>query len=342
MREILTECIRLDGIAATTYESMHEACADTHLALTFHRMGLEERAHVEWWSSLLEAWDEGLVPDLDNEGELRERLGEIAQYVDSTLPEDLRTLSTDQMLELAVHLEFYLLDPIFGELLDLMEPGSSQAHRQAYSLHVMRLVSEIEERYSERTLARFLARVLARSYRDQQRLAALATHDPLTGLYNRRGFYGYLRQWTAWAGRYGHPIGVLIVDVDHFKNINDTHGHPGGDVALHAIASALNNAVRGSDLVGRYGGDEFAILAPETDEAELAGLAQRVLDLVRSNPIRVGGTDIEVTVSIGGAFSRGDATATPEQILAAADRSMYHAKAAGRDRAGDLIDASQT
>ena len=160
MREILTECIRLDGIAAATYESMRQACPDAELAITFHRMGLEERAHVEWWGSLLEAWDEGLVPQLDDRGELLERLKETADQVDSALPDDLARLSIDQMLEVAVHLEFYMLDPAFAELIELTDPGAARSHRDSYSRHIDRLVTAIEHAHEESDLARFLAAAL--------------------------------------------------------------------------------------------------------------------------------------------------------------------------------------
>jgi diguanylate cyclase (GGDEF)-like protein len=201
----------------------------------------------------------------------------------------------------------------------------------------MRLVGAIERNYSRKDLAKFLAAVLARSYRDQQRLAALATRDALTGLYNRRGFYGYLAQWSSWSARYSHPLGVLLVDVDYFKVVNDTLGHPAGDEALKSISDALRRAVRGSDLVGRYGGDEFAILAPETTGEELAELAERVLEMVRSTRFQASGETMELSVSIGAASASGAESVTAEELLSAADKSLYEAKNAGRDRAGHVI-----
>ena len=186
-------------------------------------------------------------------------------------------------------------------------------------------------------MAHFLARVLARSFRDQQRLVALATHDPLTGLYNRRGFYNYVRQWSSWSARYNHPLGVLLVDIDYFKSINDRFGHPVGDEALRVISSALGDAVRTSDVVGRYGGDEFSILAPESDAADLMLVMERVLTVVRETSFEVGGVHVPLTVSVGGALMYGGAPVTPERLLAGADHSLYEAKAAGRDRAGAVF-----
>jgi len=340
MKEILELCIALDSTAVVVYQALADACTDEPAERTFRALGIEEKTHVEWWVELRDAWAAGLVPDIADESDLLFRLTELSHEIELALPDSYGGLSTDQMLDLAAHLEFYMLDPAFGELLDLTGPGSSSNHREAYSRHVMRLVDAIQERHSRSDLSHFLARVLARAFRDQQRLVSLATHDQLTGLYNRRGFYGYVRQWAAWASRYGHPVGIILVDIDHFKAINDTFGHPAGDEALCAIAVALGDAVRTSDIVGRHGGDEFAILAPETDAEELARLMYRVLDIVRATDFSVGGTPVSLSVSVGGAYILGDTPATSEMLTSAADHSLYEAKEAGRDRAGQPLNAA--
>jgi len=337
MQAILDFCVVLDSRAATAYSAMADACSDDDVKLTFQLMSTEEISHVGWWEDLLSAWQEGLVPDIADESTILGRLRELAEEIELLMPADFSELSTDQMLDLAAHMEFFMLDPVFGELLDLVNPGSSTEHHEAYSRHVMRLVGCIESRHSRTDLAHFLARVLARSFNDQQRLAALAMHDPLTGLYNRRGFYGYVRQWASWSTRYGHPLGVLLVDIDRFKSINDAYGHPRGDDALRVISAALCQAVRTSDVVGRYGGDEFAILAPETDAEELVLLMDRIVDVVRSEVFSGGHSDVQLSVSVGGALVRGALPVTPEQLLAAADHSLYEAKEAGRDRAGSVV-----
>jgi len=337
MQLILELCVELDTRAASSYAALAAACADEEVKLTFERMGAEEISHVGWWTELLEAWQQGLVPDVADESTILGRLRELAEEIEMLRPADYAELSTDQMLDLAAHMEFFMLDPVFGELLDLVNPGSTREHHEAYSRHVMRLVGCIESRHSRTDLAHFLARVLARSFSDQQRLAALAMHDPLTGLYNRRGFYGYVRQWASWSTRYAHPLGVLLVDIDRFKSINDSFGHPQGDDALRAVSAALCQAVRTSDVVGRYGGDEFAILAPETDADELVLLMNRIVDVVRDTVFTGGASPVQLSVSVGGALAQGALQITPEQLLAAADHSLYEAKAAGRDRAGSVV-----
>jgi len=334
MREIIALCVQLDTAAGDTYARLSAACREPEIATLFTQMGVEEKAHVGWWSDLLEAWDRGLVPPVADEDELYRHLLELADDIHAQIPDDCSHMSTEEMLAAAAHLEFFMLDPSFAELIDLVRPTQQVDARDAYQRHIMRLVTAIEHRHPRGDVAHFLARALARALRDQQRLSQLATQDPLTGLYNRRGFYGYVRQWSSWATRYGHPLSVIIVDVDRFKSINDTYGHPTGDEALKTIATALRSAVRNADLVGRYGGDEFAILAPETDKAELEQLMERVLESIRAAQLTVeDATPVRMTVSVGGSFVSDGIPCTPEQLLAAADKALYDAKEAGRDQA---------
>lgn len=335
MREILELCVDLDARAEKIYRELSSSCPDAEVATVFAQMAREEHQHVEWWQELLAAWKDGLLPDIADEHGMLERLGEIEEELGAATPMDCRDLSTDEMLSIAAHLEFYMLDPVFGELIDLMQPGSTVEHREAYSRHVLRLVEAIETHHGGGDLAAFLARVLRRAYRDQQRLAALATRDQLTGLYNRRGLFSHLSQWLSWSQRYARPIGLVLVDIDRFKEINDVYGHVAGDEALEQVARILETATRSSDIVGRFGGDEFLVLAPEITEPELAQLLDRIVSMVRGTPLTAGNDAVLITVSSGGAWVPGGIPVACEAAVAAADRSLYAAKAAGRDRAGE-------
>lgn len=337
MREILELCVELDTLAHRTYRGLSDCSADPRLTTVFEQMATEERQHVDWWGDLLMAWDAGLVPDIADEQGIRERLIDVAEEVRRASAITCEDLSTDDMLELAAHLEFYMLDPVFGELLDLMQPGNRVKTREAYSRHVLRLIETIEEHYSEAGLARFLARVLKRAYRDQQRLAQLAMRDQLTGLYNRRGLVGHLGQWLSWSARYGRPVAVALIDIDNFKRVNDVYGHSTGDNALAAVAEALAGVVRSSDIVGRFGGDEFLVLAPETEGAELSKLMGRMIEAVRAARVEYRGEPIDLSVSCGGAWLEGGVEVSGESLVAQADRSLYLAKNDGRDRAGEPV-----
>ncbi|QQP90418.1 diguanylate cyclase [Skermanella sp. TT6] len=173
--------------------------------------------------------------------------------------------------------------------------------------------------------------------RTEAELTLLATTDPLTGIANRRHLLDCAERELARLRRSGAPFSLIMLDVDHFKRINDTHGHAVGDQALILLASALRQAIRGNDLAGRMGGEEFAILLPEASEDEALAVAERVRRHVAGLrlPVRsaAGASEAEIrfTASLGVAECRRD-DARIEQPLARADQALYRAKEAGRNR----------
>lgn len=160
----------------------------------------------------------------------------------------------------------------------------------------------------------------------------LATHDQLTGLLNRREFDRVLAEEAERASRFARPFGLAMIDVDHFKRINDTHGHLVGDAVLREVARRLASEARSVDRLARFGGEEFALLVLESDEGSTREIAQRGWRAVQATPVVVNEkVTLPVTVSVGTASLPGNAT-TPEALVQAADHALYAAKAAGRNR----------
>jgi diguanylate cyclase (GGDEF)-like protein len=161
-------------------------------------------------------------------------------------------------------------------------------------------------------------------------LRAQAYVDGLTGCFNRRAFDEHLRVECTRARRYDRPISLLLLDVDHFKWINDGHGHPAGDHALRRVGALLREAFRTTDRICRYGGDEFAVIFPETPRAEAARLAERMRERVAELfPDAL--LPRPLTASLGVATLPDDGGG-PDELLRAADQALYLAKAAGRNR----------
>lgn len=341
MREILALCIELDERAERLYRTCAERLDSDELRALFSSLADEERMHVGWWRELLDAWDRGLLPDIvDDPESLLARLRRIDEEMDATRHISSTPLDPQAALELAAHVEFFMLDPVFGELIDLMEPAHASTRHDAYSHHIQRLVSAIA-RHAQRSSTALLAKVLERTLSDHRELTRFATQDPLTGLRNRRALDSQLPQWLAWAARYGRPIAVMLVDLDGLKTINDTHGHRMGDRALRVVAESIRSSIRASDLALRYGGDEFAIVAPEAGVQEYDALARRLLEAVRSKSVTTEDSEeVPVRVTIGGAVALDPAGSPPrsvDELIAAADTSLYEAKHAGRDRAGAAV-----
>jgi diguanylate cyclase (GGDEF)-like protein/PAS domain S-box-containing protein len=188
-----------------------------------------------------------------------------------------------------------------------------------------RALSE-EELSFVRAIAHTLASGLAR-LRDEERMRHEAVHDPLTGLANRTLLRDRLEHALARFERDRGETGVLFVDLDNFKQINDAHGHAAGDAALVELSRRLQTAVRPGDTIARLGGDEFVALCEHVDEESALAVGRRLLDAIRL-PFTVGGADHELSASIGIALGHSD----PDVLLANADAATYRAKAAGRGR----------
>ena len=164
-------------------------------------------------------------------------------------------------------------------------------------------------------------------------LQTLSTTDPLTKVRNLRSFRDILNHEFQNARRYGDPLSLLMLDVDHFKSINDLHGHPAGDVVLKELAEIFERTIRKSDVVARTGGEEFSIILPKTGRAQARRFAERIRQEVRAHFFVAFGRRIQATVSVGSGSWPDDAKITgPEMLVYFADQALLEAKAAGRDR----------
>jgi len=162
-------------------------------------------------------------------------------------------------------------------------------------------------------------------------LAALSRTDPLTGLLNRRAFDEALRREAQRARRHGFPLALAMFDLDHFKRINDSHGHEVGDAALRWFSRLAETTFRDSDTIHRYGGEEFAMLLPHTPLEGALDATRRLVALTAETPFRHGSLVLKVTASAGVACAQGP-NVDRGQLLQAADAKLYEAKQAGRNR----------
>lgn len=176
---------------------------------------------------------------------------------------------------------------------------------------------------------------------ENARLYTLAITDELTKLYIRRFFYQRMREEMRRSIRYGKPMSVMVLDVDHFKKFNDTYGHQAGDEVLQFVAKTMRDCVRTVDIVARLGGEEFAILCPEQDDVEVFTPAERIRHRLETTKLRLSsGIEVGVTTSIGVAQFPRDAD-TRDTLLDSADQALYHAKHSGRNRVERFRDIPQ-
>ena len=180
------------------------------------------------------------------------------------------------------------------------------------------------------TMAQELETFINRLQDEKNRFEELAYKDPLTDLDNRRSFTEKAKTMVEYARRYGEPLSVLMIDIDDFKRVNDTYGHDVGDRLLKALADVIRRSIRSSDTAARFGGEEFVVLLPRTDEEGAKTVADRIRNSFKEVSVDADGERVRTTVSIGVATWRGEGSV--EEVIKKADEALYEAKRTGKDR----------
>ena len=184
--------------------------------------------------------------------------------------------------------------------------------------------------YSNRSISYF-----TRMRECNVKLAELATHDPLTGVLNARAYYAQCDQYICRTSRRTAGYSVLFIDLDHFKSVNDNHGHAAGDTVLKTVAESLRANIRRSDILGRIGGEEFAIFLPDTNTVDASQVAETIRVAIEASMPNIGERTLKITASIGVAGST-ETTQSMLHIQQQADQAMYKAKSQGRNRVSVL------
>lgn len=211
-------------------------------------------------------------------------------------------------------------------------PEFQMLHRNGSRLWVEVRINQLKDDDAQVSGLLGIARDITDRKRLQEDLVRLATIDDLTGSVNRSRFMELGNQEIERANRYNRPFSLMFVDLDYFKQINDTFGHKAGDLTLIWFADLVRKEIRNTDILGRLGGDEFAVLLPETELDQASLVAERIRATLESQKLPVGETDqVSLTVSIGVA-SREKTSLTLEDLLKKADAALYHAKRLGRNR----------
>lgn len=227
----------------------------------------------------------------------------------------------DQRGGIGFSMEAEEVDRLVGD----MRTGSNRIHLAAFLLLSISGITSA-------ALYRLLQRRLSASVRTREELQQLVEHDELTGVLSRRALMAQLSTEMKRCTRYGQTLSLLMLDLDHFKRVNDTFGHQVGDEVLKAVAQTLQEHLREVDFLGRYGGEEFTILLPSTAERQAEHLAQRLCRAVEAKRVHLPeGDEIQVTISIGVSSSTGGLDAA-ETLLSRADEALYLAKQQGRNR----------
>ena len=209
------------------------------------------------------------------------------------------------------------------DLLRGLESGADDYLTKPFDAHELRARLHVGQRILDLQSGLIAAR---------EELRFQATHDPLTGIFNHGVVIETMQREAARQRREGGTFGVILMDLDHFKRINDTYGHVAGDAVLKEVARRATHCVRPYDTVGRYGGEEFLVVAPSSNANGVLGLAERIREAIDAVPFNANGRSIHVTASCGVSVGGKETTLDSEMLLQTIDAALYRAKRNGRNR----------
>jgi len=332
LSRIFELCLSIEHRALTFYRELASGTLDAELGALWKEMARDEAQHMAYWGRLLEMSRAGDVPEpLDKPEELEAFLLDLLPKIDELAARVRKDTSSPDVLVLALRLEFHLLEPRFQSLFHcLYNLPERQNPEEDYEIHLRRLMTTLNRHSESSPMLALLIETIERIWKVNMEAIHSSQLDHLTGLLNRRGIAVAMRPLTYLARRNGHPVGVMMIDLDDFKAINDTFGHPAGDKVLVLVTQLMRCRLRASDIVGRYGGEEFLAVLTPTDPQHLAEIAENLRRAVEANPIG----EIHATISIGTAYAvlRDDVEKDLDELIHQADQALLKAKRAGKNR----------
>jgi diguanylate cyclase (GGDEF)-like protein len=331
LRDITRLCLDLDKRSAEIYSHMASLSDKPEFKKFWQQMAAEERMHVKFWKEIAEMADRGILPNVFEDPEkTRRELEDIQAKVNATWDTFRQAPEKASPFLLAYRMEFYLLHPALGTLFHYMKGISTEDNPlDTYEEHLAQLNEMIIRHGSINPEMELLAEVIQALWKRNRELARRSAIDELTDVFNRRGFFDTITPLLHLSQRHQYPVAVMMIDIDDFKHVNDTYGHQAGDKVLKGVASILRNNVRSSDIVGRYGGEEFITFFNDVEREMICGIAETI----REKIARKSHDAVTVTVSIGLAQGKIHHYVQDEiiHLIHRADESLYRAKQSGKN-----------
>jgi diguanylate cyclase (GGDEF)-like protein len=331
LMDIARLCLALDCRAVTIYTKLAGGCEVEELRDFWQRMAQEEVGHCRFWEHVLELAEQRVLPPLFQEpARIKAELEALSAKLEPLWERYVADPGVNNAFVLALRIEFYLLHPafetFFQSMSNLIEDNNPS---DDYYRHLTQFIEVLNKHGRVTPELELLGETLQRLWQDNRRLARQSSVDELTNAFNRRGFFNAIVPLAHLARRENHVVGMMMADIDDFKQVNDTFGHKGGDTVLRAVADILRLNIRASDVLGRYGGEEFIIMFTAPEQESLFELGERIRCMVEKATAKA----IPVTISLGIAAARLGQNAEEELInlMERADRCLYQAKRGGKN-----------
>jgi diguanylate cyclase (GGDEF)-like protein len=332
---IIDSCYSLDKDAVEIYEQLSSTYSGEELGSFWRQMAKEEKEHIAFWEGLLPLAEQGAIPQLfDRPYEVESALENSKKAVAKLKEDCCTTAHANKGFLIAYRLEFYLLHPAFELLFhfaeNLGEVVGLKTPEEGYEEHIDKFIVALNQYGKVTSEMELLGEVLLRLWEENKRLAIQGSTDTLTDVLNRRGFFQAIKPLAHFAKRNKYLVGTLMIDIDHFKKVNDTHGHQKGDNVLISVANAIKSSLRGSDILGRYGGEEFTVFMPRLAPDSVSMVGEKIRQAVSDETYN----DIHVTVSVGGCEGNigSELEESIDEFIKKADVCLYEAKRTGRNK----------
>lgn len=333
LRQILQICFDIDKRAYSLYRRFSKMWTDERLRSFWTKMAAEEKQHLKYWQNLLQLTEENSVPQVfDDPISVREQLAGIIPKVDALIEQCECSIEPTNCFLVSLRLEFLMLHPAFEHLFTSLKTYAGDwSPWDSYEEHIKSFITFFREYDGEKSPELdLLAEALETLWQDNRKLNYQSQRDELTGVWNRRGFFQAIIPLAHLAMRNKTAIGIMMIDLDNFKDLNDTLGHPQGDTILKYVAHTLVSSVRSADIVGRYGGDEFIVFLTQLDAKDLERVAEKIRSAIEED--QTFPHKISVSIGLCHSFLHEYGLSNIETMIGSADKFLYQAKKAGRNQ----------
>ena len=334
LMEIIEHCLWIDRKACTTYYKFAKNTRDKELKEKWLERSAEERDHIFFWKKALELAQKKHLPLIFRDSsEVKKKIGKAHSTIERITNQFTKYDTYTEQLTLAFMLETYMLHPTFMVMFHDYSLINDDIGKN-YEKHILSFINMIRNFKGDLSMLHvdLFCENLYDLYQVTMSYLDNSLRDVLTGLYNRRGFISHASPMLSLAERNKLTVGVIMLDFDDFKSINDTFGHLSGDIALRTEATIISSCLRESSILGRYGGDEFIILTDIDNVNSLKIICERIAEKTREHAEKIAG--FPFTISMGAAS--GEIGREHEKSLATiidrADKKLYKSKRTGKNR----------
>lgn len=332
MTRIVEQCLRLDNHASRLYTSLGRSADSQDLKGFWQDIAVKNEQHLLYWDRLKNWADKGMLNNLfDDSKKTLSELSALQEKVHDLADSCGQVRRKEKAFTLAFKLEFYLLHPAFETLSQYVATFNGEAGSDfAYERFVNRLFDALQQNELSTLELELVGEVIHRLWKENRRMAFLSNYDELTGIFNRRGLFNAITHLAHLAQRNENTVGVLMIDIDHFKAVNDNFGHQFGDDMLRRVADCIRECIRASDVLGRYGGEEFLVFLPRVAAMSLGEVGEKIRQAIEDMSDDHAG----ITVSIGIAHGHvgREVEVDIKNLIHLADEKLLVAKSSGRNR----------